>query len=349
MNATETRFTQNQTPQLSLKVPNQASRLPFPRLIAAYLCLCLCYFTIYLDTAGVTTALPTISTALSAGPSITWAGTAYLLGQTAFQPLYGRLSDITGRKPILLASIACTALGGLLCGFARTPTWLYTARALSGVGGGGISSTVAIVVSDLVSLKERGKYQGIIGIAIGAGATTGPFIAASLTGYHEGWRWTFWVPGILAAVCWVLVLGYVPLKSVGGGWREKAGRIDWVGIGASVGGIVLVLIPISSGWKYLAVATLILPFLLAQTIAGASTGPVMFKTARYNPVLRTGFIALNPRRRAQTHLLAQHTDSSVCLYPRNRGPGLRLGAPARPRRPASTQHARRPRRCYINT
>ncbi|KAH3911752.1 hypothetical protein HBI56_139700 [Parastagonospora nodorum] len=233
----------NESPPLS----DQASRLPFPRLIAAYLCLCLCYFTIYLDTAGVTTALPTISTALSAGPSITWAGTAYLLGQTAFQPLYGRLSDITGRKPILLASIACTALGGLLCGFARTPTWLYTARALSGVGGGGISSTVAIVVSDLVSLKERGKYQGIIGIAIGAGATTGPFIAASLTGYHEGWRWTFWVPGILAAVCWVLVLGYVPLKSVGGGWREKAGRIDWVGIGASVGGIVLVLIPISSG------------------------------------------------------------------------------------------------------
>lgn len=115
-------------------------------------------------------------------------------------------------------------------------------RALSGVGGGGISSTVAIVVSDVVSLKERGKYQGIISIAIGAGATTGPFIAASLTGYNEGWRLTFWVPGILAAVCWVLVAGCVPLKRVGGRWREKVGRIDWVVIGASVGGIVLVLV-----------------------------------------------------------------------------------------------------------
>lgn len=115
----------NQPPPLS----DQNSRLPFPRLIAAYLCLCLCYFTTYLDTAGITTAMPTMSTALSAGPSITWAETAYLLGQTALQPLYGRLSDITGRKSILLASIACTALGGLLCGFTRTPMWLHVARA----------------------------------------------------------------------------------------------------------------------------------------------------------------------------------------------------------------------------
>lgn len=226
------------------QLEDQASRLPFPRLMAAYLCLCLCYFTSYLDMNAVTTALPTIADALNAGPSITWAGTAYLLGQTAFQPLYGRLSDITGRKPILLVSVTCIAAGGLLCGFARTPAWLYTARALSGVGGGGISSLVAIIVSDLVSLKERGKYQGMISLAIGAGATVGPFAAASLVRYPDGWRWTFWLPAILAAFCLVLLLLLLPLKPVTGRWQDKVKKIDWLGIAASVSGIVLLLVSV---------------------------------------------------------------------------------------------------------
>lgn len=224
------------------QLEDQSSRLPFPRLLAAYLCLCLCYFTSYLDMNAVTTALPTIANALDAGPSITWAGTAYLLGQTVFQPLYGRLSDITGRKPILLASVTCIMVGGLLCGFAQNPSWLYAARALSGIGGGGISSTVAIIVSDLVSLKERGKYQGMISLAIGAGATVGPFAAASLVRFPDGWRWTFWVPSILAGLSLVLLPLSLPLKPVAGRWQDKAKRIDWLGIAVSVSGIVLLLV-----------------------------------------------------------------------------------------------------------
>jgi MFS family permease len=210
--------------------------------MAAYICLCLCYFTSYLDMNAVTTALPTIADALDAGPSITWAGTAYLLGQTAFQPLYGRLSDIAGRKPILLVSVTCIVTGGLLCGFARSPSWLYATRALSGVGGGGISSLTAIIVSDLVSLKERGKYQGMVSLAIGAGATIGPFAAASLVRYPDGWRWTFWLPSVLAVCCLVLLLLLLPLKPVTGRWQDKAKKIDWLGIAASVSGIVLLLV-----------------------------------------------------------------------------------------------------------
>ncbi|KAH8725398.1 major facilitator superfamily domain-containing protein [Phaeosphaeriaceae sp. PMI808] len=339
-----------QSSALEKELEDQASRLPFARLMAAYLCLCLCYFTSYLDMNAVTTALPTITNALNAGPSITWAGTAYLLGQTAFQPLYGRLSDIaTGRKPILLVSVSCTVAGGLLC------------------GGGGISSLVAIIVSDLVSLKERGKYQGMISLAIGAGAMTGPFAAASLVRHPNGWRWAFWLPAVLAALCLTLLLLLLPLKPVTGRWQDKARRIDWLGIAASVSGIVLFLIPISSGgsiWPWLSVytipmiiigglcliafalyegywvklpimpwrlfqqrftaillaqgafhdfvwqttqyfvplylqtvrgytplqsATLILPFLLAQSLAGASSGPIMSRLARYGSVLRFGF------------------------------------------------------------
>ncbi|KAJ5126083.1 Major facilitator superfamily domain general substrate transporter [Penicillium atrosanguineum] len=227
---------------------DQTQRLSFPNLIAAYLCLCACYFISYLDMNSTTTALPTISTALSAGTTITWAGTAFLLGQTVFQPLYGRISDIAGRKPVLLASVGCIFLGDLLSGWARSALWLYITRALSGIGAGGISSLVAIIVSDLVSLKERGKYQGMVSIAIGLGALTGPFVAASLVQRGEdGWRWVFWVPSILALVCAVVLVFLLPLKPVVGSWREKVKKIDWFGVGASVTGIILLLIPINSG------------------------------------------------------------------------------------------------------
>ncbi|KAH7311338.1 major facilitator superfamily domain-containing protein [Stachybotrys elegans] len=350
------------------ELEDQATRLPFIRLMAAYLCLCLCYFTSYLDMNSVTTALPTISDALDAGNSITWAGTAYLLGQTAFQPMYGRLSDITGRKPILLASVFCIALGDLLCGFARSAHWLYLSRALSGIGGGGISSLVSIIVSDLLSLKDRGKYQGMISLAIGAGGMTGPFIAASLTSYNQGWRWAFWIPACLASLCLGLLVFLLPLKPVTGKWEYKLRQIDWLGIAASIAGIVLLLVPINSGgslwpwrsaltipmiiigglcfiffvfyegygaslpimpWRLfrnrsrailltqgilhdfvwqstlyfmplyfqtvrgytpLESATLILPFIAAQSIAGASSGPIMSRLARYGPVLKTGFL-----------------------------------------------------------
>ncbi|OBS25307.1 hypothetical protein FPOA_05840 [Fusarium poae] len=353
----------------SCELQDQSQRLPFVRLMVAYLCLCLAYFISYLDMNSVTTSLPTIAEALDAGPTVTWVGTAYLLGQTAFQPLYGRISDITGRKPILLFSMGCVTIGGLLCGFARTPIWLYACRTISGIGGGGISSSIAIIVSDLVSLRSRGKYQGFISLAIGTGAASGPFVAASLIetrGHSDGWRWAFWVPSILAAFCFTLLLFFLPLKPVSGGFGEKIRKIDWLGVITSVPAIVLVVMSINSGgsiWPWdniktililsigivclllfivieafvakipiiplrllktksalvlilsgflhdfvwqttqyfiplyfqtvcgytpLESATLIVSFLIAQGLAGAASGPVMARYARYMPVLRCG-------------------------------------------------------------
>ncbi|EKJ74544.1 hypothetical protein NXS19_007251 [Fusarium pseudograminearum] len=351
------------------ELQDQSQRLPFARLMVAYLCLCLAYFISYLDMNSVTTSLPTIAEALDAGPTVTWVGTAYLLGQTAFQPLYGRISDITGRKPILLFSMGCVAIGGLLCGFARTPIWLYACRTISGIGGGGISSSIAIIVSDLVSLRSRGKYQGFISLAIGTGAASGPFVAASLIqtrGQDDGWRWAFWIPSILAAFCFALLLFLLPLKPVPGSFGEKIRKIDWLGVITSVPAIVLVIMSINSGgsiWPWdniktililtigvvclllfigieafvakipiiplrllrtksalvlilsgflhdfvwqttqyfiplyfqtvrgyspLESATLIVSFLIAQGLAGAASGPVMARYARYMPVLRCG-------------------------------------------------------------
>ncbi|KAF7541725.1 hypothetical protein G7054_g374 [Neopestalotiopsis clavispora] len=239
---------------------DQSSRLPFRRLILAYSCLAMIYFIQSLDINAVATALPVVARSLGAGNSITWTATAYLMGQTTFQPLYGRLSDIFGRKPVLMTCIGLVIVGDTLCGFAQNVIWLYLARALSGIGGGGVSSLVQIVVSDLVSLRDRGKYQGIISGTIGLGACTGPFVAARMmgsqspspspsqeTGSTEGWRWIFWIPPILAAVCMAMMWVFLPLKPVRGSWKEKLGKIDWYGLGAAVVAVSLLLIPINSG------------------------------------------------------------------------------------------------------
>jgi MFS family permease len=222
---------------------DQNQRLPFRQLILAYLCLATCLFVSFLDVNSTTTSLPAIAKSLNSQNSITWAGTSYLIAQTAFQILYGRLSDIFGRKPVLLLCVSALILGDILCGFAENGPWLYTCRALSGIGGGGISSLVQITVSDLVSLKERGKYQGVLSAALGLGAASGPFIAAALleTG-PEGWKWAFWIPAMLAAVCVPFLVLYLPSKPISGTWGEKLKKIDWAGLGTSVVAMLFILV-----------------------------------------------------------------------------------------------------------
>lgn len=228
-------------------IDDQTSRLPFRRLVLVYACLATAYFTSTLDINAVATALPVIGTSLEAGPTITWAGTAYLMGQAACQPLYGRLSDVLGRKLILMLSLGFIVFGGLLCGFAQTPTWLYVCRAISGVGGGGVSSVVQIVVSDLVSMRDRGKYQGLLSAAIGLGSCTGPFIAAEmLRRGGEAWRWIFWMPPIMASVCLVFMWFLLPLKPVTGSWRDKVRKIDWAGLVLVVTAMVFLLVSVVS-------------------------------------------------------------------------------------------------------
>lgn len=228
-------------------IDDQSSRLPFPRLMTAYLCLSAIYFISTLDINSVAMALPAISRSLGVGSSVTWTGTAYLMGQTAFQVLYGRLSDIFGRKPVLVSCICFLIFGDLLCGFAQNATWLYICRALSGVGGGGISSLVQITVSDLVSLKDRGKYQGMLSGSIGLGASAGPFLAAGMLHRdpRDGWRWIFRIPPVLAAVCAGVMWICLPQKAVSGSWREKVRKIDWVGLLVAVAAVLFFLVSLT--------------------------------------------------------------------------------------------------------
>jgi MFS family permease len=120
----------------------------------------LALFLSFLDSTSVSTAAPVIGVELNASSSITWVGSSFLLANTAFQIVTSRLSDIFGRKADLLRSLFLFVLGDLLCGFAQSGVWLYACRGIAGIGGGGINSLSMIIVSDVVSVRERGKYQG---------------------------------------------------------------------------------------------------------------------------------------------------------------------------------------------
>ncbi|KAN0140983.1 Major facilitator superfamily domain containing protein [Lactarius tabidus] len=126
--------------------------IPYNRLGIVIPGLMACIALIALDQAVVAIALPTIVEELGGGKDYSWVGSAYLLASCTLAPLYGKTSDLVGRKPVLYCSILIFLLGSALCGAAKSFTWLVISRAVQGVGGGGISQLVLITMSDIFSL-----------------------------------------------------------------------------------------------------------------------------------------------------------------------------------------------------
>lgn len=131
--------------------------LPKRKLIIVFCGLAFSLLVAFIDQNSVGIALPTIGADLNAATTISWAGTSSLIANTVFQVLYGRISDILGRKVVFLTAVALLALGDLLCGFATSGPQLYVFRAISGVGTGGIMALAMMIVSDIVTLENRGK------------------------------------------------------------------------------------------------------------------------------------------------------------------------------------------------
>lgn len=143
-------------------VGGQRNTMSKKRLMVAIPALSVCLFVSFVDQTSVSTATPAIAGDLSTGTATSWIGTSFLIASTAFQLINGRLSDIFGRKNLLMICLALMALGDLGCGFAQTPSQLFALRSIAGIGGGGINSLVMIIVSDITTLENRGKYQGTI-------------------------------------------------------------------------------------------------------------------------------------------------------------------------------------------
>lgn len=141
-------------------VSGQRNVMSSKQLRIAIPALSVCLFVSFIDQTSVSTATPAVAGDLNTGAATSWIGTSFLIASTAFQLINGRLSDIFGRKNLLLICLALMALGDLGCGFAQTAVQLFVLRAIAGIGGGGINSLVMIIVSDITTLQNRGKYQG---------------------------------------------------------------------------------------------------------------------------------------------------------------------------------------------
>ncbi|CEI39099.1 unnamed protein product [Fusarium venenatum] len=188
-----------------------------------------------------------IGNELHALNNTSWMATAYFLTLTSGQPLYGRLSDIFGRKSCLLFAYTVFAIGCLGCGLAQSMAQLCTARALSGIGGGGMNSVVTILLSDLVPLKERGMWQGKISLLFFAGTATGAPLGGVMAD-SIGWRWSFLgqVPLCFAAfVAVYFVLDLPPVEH--DHWLSKIREVDFFGALTLVVAVVSLLVGLDSG------------------------------------------------------------------------------------------------------
>ncbi|KAF7308584.1 MFS drug transporter [Mycena chlorophos] len=236
-----------------VELTDQSNRLPFRKLLPVFLGLALCVVVSTLDSVIVATALPTISSAFNAGSVVSWVPSAYLLTSTCFQPLYGRFSDIFGRKSALALAMSLFMAGNLVAGFSKTIVQMIVFRGVAGAGGGGLVSMMQIVVSDLVSLRERGKYQGIIGGVVAIGYAIGPVIGGALA-QRVGWKWCFWVTIPVSFVATLVVVFILPLKPVGGEIWPKLRSIDYLGTLLTLAGCTLLILPLIWGgvifpWK----------------------------------------------------------------------------------------------------
>ena len=158
---------------------DQTQLLPRREVIRVFIIMALALLVCFIDQNGIGVLLPSIARDLDARASISWAGTSALISNTVFQVLYGRLSDLFGRKNIFLSALLLLSLSDLGCGLSINATMLFIFRGLAGVANGGITSLSMMIVSDIVSLKDRGKYQGILGCMVGLGNAIGPLIASA--------------------------------------------------------------------------------------------------------------------------------------------------------------------------
>jgi MFS family permease len=176
---------------------------------------------------------------------VTWAGTSALIATTVSSLLYGRVSDIFGRKVMLVAALAVLALSQLSCGIATLPVILYVSRALAGASGGGVGNLVTIIAADVIPLRKRGQYMPLVAPFMILGNVCGPLLAATLVQY-AGWRSFFWCLAPMSGAAALLALYVLPSTAPSDTFVSNLLKIDWSGSLASILAIASLMLPLTN-------------------------------------------------------------------------------------------------------
>jgi EmrB/QacA subfamily drug resistance transporter len=232
---------------MAAAAPDASGAFTHRQIVTILAGLMLGMFLAALDQTVVSTAIRVIADDVKGFDLQAWATTAFLITSTITTPLYGKLSDLYGRRPFYLFAISVFVVGSMLCGLADSMYQLAVYRAIQGIGAGGLMSLALAIIGDIVPPRERSKYQGYFMAVFGTSSVLGPVIGGFLAGQDSllgitGWRWIFYVNVPLGLLAFVVVMRVLHLPH-----QRREHRIDWPGALALVTCLVPLLIVAEQG------------------------------------------------------------------------------------------------------
>ncbi|RAH60740.1 MFS drug transporter [Aspergillus piperis CBS 112811] len=229
------------------RVPSQAQKLGKKKIVVVMTALCLVLFLAALDMTIVSTALPTIATHFHASESgYSWIASSYMLANAACVPLWGKISDVWGRKRIILIANFLFLVGSLICALAINLPMIISGRAIQGAGGGGIIVLANICVSDLFSVRERPMYYGLFGSTWAIAGALGPIVGGAFT-TDVTWRWCFYINLPIGGVSFVILVFFLKIETGKVPFWAGIRSIDWTGNMLMLGGTLMFLFGLEFG------------------------------------------------------------------------------------------------------
>jgi len=218
-------------------------RLSIGRILAIYSGLMTALFLAALDQTIVATALPRVVGDLGGLSQYSWVFTAYMLASTVTVPLYGKLGDLYGRRPLFMVAISIFLVGSALCGVAQGMTQLVVFRFIQGLGAGGLIPLAMATVGVIVPPRDRGRYQGLIGATFAMASIAGPAVGGLIVD-NTTWRWIFYINLPVGALALLVISLTMPRRR-----ERREHSIDWLGAGLLSAGTAALLLGLVWGGR----------------------------------------------------------------------------------------------------